>query len=196
MLLVASLPPAAGMLRAVQWLRGGRRRRSGDQVGVRSAVVSEIDGRLIVRTVDRSDGLGIERPELITTDGFPDLAASAVGELAIEALEQTREIPRPMSWPRRSEYAQPLLAASPGRYRSFRSWQRAARQVNVSASATEITLIREHPDLSRGSWGPAESVARPVDDWPQHVTLPPDASAADIGQALLAVLQQPSLRDA
>jgi hypothetical protein len=185
---------AAGMLVVVPW--GGRDRRSGGQVQVRSAAVSEIDGRLIVRTVDRSGGLGIERSELVTMDGFPDLAPAAVGGLVVKALEQTREVPRPTSWPRLSEFARPLLVASPGRYRSFRSWQRAPRQVSVHASADEISLTREHPDLDRGSWMSADAVARPVEDWPQHITLLVGASPEDIGHAVLAILQQPSLRDA
>lgn len=189
-------PWCPGILVVVPWLRGGSGSRSDDRARVRSAVVSEIDGRLIVRTVDQSDGLGIERPELVTMDGFPDLAPSVVGDAVITALEQTREIPRPTSWPRLSDYAQPLLAASPGHYRSFRSWQRAARQVSVHASATEISVTREHPDLGRGSWMPAKTVARPVEDWPQRITLPLGGSPEDIGHAVLAVLQQPSLRDA
>ncbi|MDT4975659.1 MAG: hypothetical protein QOG98_1417, partial [Pseudonocardiales bacterium] len=96
---------------------GGRRQ-------VRSCSVYEIDGRLIVRTLDRSDGLGIERDEHVQIDGFPDVAAAALGTAVAEALDRAREIARPTSWRSLSEYAQPLLAASPGRYRSYRSWQR------------------------------------------------------------------------
>lgn len=156
----------------------------------------EIDGRLLIRTVDRSDGLGIERDEASVIDGFPAVRAEVLGAELVAALDRTLEIPRPSSWRRLSEHAQPLLAASPVRYRSFRSWQRAARMVGVSAGPDKISVRRWHPDLARGSWMPAAGVGRPVEDWPQQIELPALASPHDLGAAVLALLSQPALRDA
>jgi hypothetical protein len=158
--------------------------------------VYEIEGRLLIRTVDMSDGLGMERDDISTLDGFPGVAAAAVGATVVAALDRTREIPRPTSWRRRSEYSQPLLAASPSRYRSYRAWQRAARYVGVHAGPDGISVTRWHPDLSRGSWEPAEDVGRPVDGWPQEIKLPATASEDEIGGAVIELLGQPSLRDA
>jgi hypothetical protein len=150
------------MVVAVRWSRKKVDGAGGSEV--RGCSVYEIDGRLLVRTVDQSDHLGIERDEVVALDGFPDVAATAVGAAVVEALNRTREIPRPTSWRRRSEHARPLLAASPGRYQSYRSWQRAARHVSVHATRDKISVTRWHPDLSRGSWLPAEDVGRPVDE--------------------------------
>jgi hypothetical protein len=47
---------------------------------VGSCAVYEIDGRLLVRTVDMSDGLGIERDDTFSMDGFPDVDARIVGD--------------------------------------------------------------------------------------------------------------------
>jgi hypothetical protein len=174
-----------------------RSKQSGDstQAEVRSCSIYEIDGRLLVRTLDRSDGLGIERDESTVLDGFPDLAPGAVGEAVGEALDRTVEVRRPASWRPSSECAQPLLAASPKRYRSYRAWQRAARQVSVHATLDKISVQRWHPDLSRNSWMPPADVGRPVEDWPQEIDLPASATPEEIGAAVLDVLRQPPVRD-
>ena len=56
---------------------------------------------------------------------------------------------------RRLEHAQPLFDASPRRYRSFRSWQRRARHVDLAVRADGVRLARLHADLGRGAWLPA-----------------------------------------
>jgi hypothetical protein len=183
-----------GMVDAVQW--SWKKADSASRSEVRACSVYEIDGRLLVRTVDQSDHLGLERAETIALDGFPEVPATAVGAAVVEALDRTREIPRPTSWRRLSGHAQPLLAASPSLYRSYRTWQRTARHVSVLAKPDKISVTRWHPDLSRGSWVPAADVGRPVGDWPQEIELPAAASLQEIGTAVLDGLSQPSLRDA
>ena len=74
--------------------------------------------------------------------------------------------------------------------------RRQAERLAAALRAQDDTIVvtRSHPDLTRGSWLSAASVGRPVEDWPQEVTLPSSASAAELGAAVLAVLEQPPLR--
>lgn len=159
----------------------------------RMAAVYEIDGRLLVRTVNSCGGAGIEADAITVLDGFPDLEARQLGQAVQAALIQCREIPMPRTWPSTPEYARPFLELSPRRYRSYRAWQRAARYAFVTASAESIRAERRFPDLGRGAWGPMP--ASPADRaWTDDVAMAPAAPADILGNALLTVLAAPPLR--
>ena len=105
----------------------GRRRHRSDShttgrlVPGSGVAIYEIDGRLLIRTIDGSDSLGIERNDFEVIDNNAD--PEVIGRAIVEAADRAREVPRPTTWPAQSEYAAPLLAASPRRYRSYRAWQ-------------------------------------------------------------------------
>ncbi|MGH9124314.1 MAG: hypothetical protein ACRDZ8_06250 [Acidimicrobiales bacterium] len=72
-----------------------------------------MDGRVLLRPVDGSGGLGIERNDTTTVDGFPGLNPRQLGEAVLVALATVWEIPRHEHWSATSAYAAPLLSASP-----------------------------------------------------------------------------------
>jgi hypothetical protein len=161
---------------------------SGDVPGG-GASIYEVKGRLLIRTVDGSDSLGIERNETVVIDGYPDVDAETLGRAVVAAVDQAREVPRPTTWPKLAEYAAPLLAASPGSYRSYRAWQREARHVSVTRRSKEWEIYRWRADLTRGSWGPAEAGGQD-----QRISaqgrLPRDAESAEVGTTVLALLAE------
>lgn len=167
-------------------------RQAGRDVPGSGAAVYEIDGRLLIRTIDGSDGLGIERDDVDVIDGYDDTEADILGRAIVAAVDRAGEVPRPATWRSRSDYAAPLLAASPRRYRSYRAWQRAARHVSVDCGPDGWQISRLYPDLDHGGWQPAD-----VDDDAHSRSarrrLPADAMPSDVGTAVLDCLQEPPL---
>ncbi len=155
--------------------------------------VYEIDGRLILRVIDGSGGLGIERSESLLVDGFPDVDAVTLGDHVVSLAADVRSVELPASSSKLSEYARPLLDVSPGRYRSYRSWQRAARRVTVTVRPDAIRLVRMHADLGRGSWRPIDPDHPRAAGHPQQTVLDLSATAAAIGAAVLDLLAQPPI---
>ncbi|MEV4134773.1 hypothetical protein AB0J72_21695 [Dactylosporangium sp. NPDC049742] len=159
-----------------------------------AAAVYEIDGRLLLQTVHRSGRAGISERHVDVLDGYPDVTAEALGDAIGVALARSREIPWPASWPTMREVTAPHLASSPRRYRSWRSWQRAARYVSVHVTADAVHLRRWLPDLGGGGWEP-RPVDAPGDGWTYDLTIGGDATPAGIGTAVLTLLESPPLRD-
>ncbi|MEV4517723.1 hypothetical protein AB0K00_53290 [Dactylosporangium sp. NPDC049525] len=161
---------------------------------VRTAAVYEIDGRLLVRTVNRCGHAGIEEKRTDIVDGYPGIEPGELGRTVQAALARCREVSWPTSWPLMRDYARPLLELSPRRYRSYRSWQRAARYASVRATEESVRAERWYPDLGRGGWEPIPS--DPVEDeWTYEVVVPADVGLAGMGAAILTVLAAPPLRD-
>ena len=95
----------------------------------RKVDVFEIDGRLLLQTVNETtQGIPVTGTVCEAIDGDPDVAPGALGEAALRALGQGRVVPHPGlgERPKAKDYAGPLLANSPKRYGSDRSWMRAA----------------------------------------------------------------------
>ena len=82
------------------------------------------------------------------------------------------------------------MAQSPKRYRSYRSWQMAARYVSVRRIPDGWSMVRWHPDLGRGAWLPP-AVESADDTYPQEIRLDGGAAAEALGQAVLDLLTQP-----
>ena len=153
----------------------------------------EIDGRLLVRTVNRCGRAGFEDEHTDVVDGYPGVEPGELGGIVQAALARCREVSWPSSWPPKRDYARPLLELSPRRYRSYRSWQRAARYASVCATDESVRAERWHPDLGRGGWEPIPS--DPVgEEWIYEVVVPADAGLAGMGAAILMVLAAPPLR--
>lgn len=156
------------------------------------AAVYETDGRLLVRTVDSWGGAGIEDKHTDVVDGYPGVMPDEVGRMVRAALARCREVQAPGAWPPLREYARPLLELSPRRCRSYRSWQRAARHVNVTGKAGSVRVQRWLPDLGRGGWYLAPS--DPQSECIYDTTVPVDAGAAVHGAAVLTTLETPPLQ--
>jgi hypothetical protein len=162
---------------------------------VRTAAVYEIDGRLLVRTVHCCGRAGIEDDYTDIVDGSPGIEPGELGRTVQAALARCREVSWPSSWRPMRDYARPLLELSPRRYRSYRSWQRAARHASVRATEESVRAERWHPDLGRGGWEPIPS--EPVEEeWIYEMVAPADVGLAGMGAAILAVLAAPPLRGA
>ncbi|GIH21365.1 hypothetical protein [Rugosimonospora africana] len=155
----------------------------------RMAAIYEIDGRLLVRTVDSWGGAGIEDKHTDVLDGYPDVMPDELGRIVQAALARCREVQPPSSWPPLRDYARPLLELSPRRYRSYRSWQRAARYAQIAEKAGSMRVERWLPDLGRGAWFPASD--DPQDEWTYMTAVPADAGPAVLGAAVLTVLGAP-----
>jgi hypothetical protein len=151
--------------------------------------VYETDGRLVLRVVDGSDGLGIERDENHVVVGLDELDPRSLGELVVSLAGQAQELVRPTSWPKLSEYAAPLIASAPTRHRSYRSWQRATRYVSVSLVG-QVGCTRLHADLSHGSWIPAGGEASA---FPQRIELGSSTTSDEIGSAVMQLLVEPPI---
>ena len=158
------------------------------------AVVYEINGRLLVRTVDSWGRAGIENEYTVVVDGYPDLTPDEVGQTVQAALDRGREVQPPKPWPPLREYARPLLELSPRRYRSYRSWQRAARRVSVAEKAGSVRVERWLPDLGRGGWYPGSS--DPQGEWTYETVVPADVGPAVLGAACLTTLEAPPVQGA
>lgn len=176
---------------------GRRRERSDPDTTGRSvpgsgAAIYEIDGRLLIRTIDGSDSLGIERDDVQVID--IDADREVIGRAIIEAADRAREIPRPTTWPTQSEHAASLLAASPRHFRSYRAWQRAARYVGVHARPDRWHVQRWYPDLNRGGWQPPDETDQSESHGATRL-LPLSASPSDIGAEVIALLHEPPLAD-
>jgi hypothetical protein len=176
----------------------GRRRDRSDShttgrlVPGSGVAIYEIDGRLLIRTIDGSDSLGIERNDFEVIDNNAD--PEVIGRAIVEAADRAREVPRPTTWPAQFEYAAPLPAASPRHFRSYRAWQRAARYVHVQARPDHWHLQRWYPDLNRAGWQPSDE----TDQSGSHRAarrLPPSANPSDIGAEVIALLHEPPLAD-
>lgn len=153
------------------------------------AAVYEVEGRLLIRTCDGSDGLSIERDETIAIEDYPDVDADTLGCAVVAAADQALEVSRPSTWRKLSEYAAPLLAASPGKYRSYRAWQQVARYVHITRTAEAWTVTHFYPDLTSGSWLPDESENQSQSDSVQG-RLPRDATPAEVGAMVLIALAE------
>lgn len=103
------------------------------------AAVYEVERRLLIRTCDGSDGLAIERDETISIEDDLNVDEETLGCAVVAAADKALEVSRPSSWWKLSEYAAPRLAASPGKYRSYRAWQRVARYVHITRTADAWT---------------------------------------------------------
>lgn len=160
----------------------------------RMAAVYEINGRLLVCTVDSWGGAGVENKPTVAVDGYPDVTPDKVGQIVQAALAQCREVQPPQPWPPPREYARPFLELSPRRYRSYRSWQRAARFVSVDVEAGSMLVQRWLPDLGRGGWSPVP--ADPPSEWTYETVIPAEAGSAVVGAAVLTVLEAPPLQEA
>jgi len=113
----------------------------------RGVSIYEIDGRLLVRTVDSAKGLGFERTSSAMLDGYPGVDPAALGQLVIDAATAVRAIPHPRQHSTPAHFGATLMAESPTRYRSHRSWQRAARHVSGALMLDRWALERWHdPD--------------------------------------------------
>lgn len=154
--------------------------------------VHETEGRIILRVVDGWGGLGIERDENHVFDGYPDVDADRLGTMITEMLFEAREADRPERRRPISEYAAPLIAASPGRFRSHRAWQRATRYVSVSTGAG-LACHRFHADLGRGAWEAVSPDDVRCAGYPQDVDLGSATTSADLGAAVLQLLEQPPI---
>lgn len=167
--------------------------------------IYEVQGRLLIRTMDGSGGLGIERLDAATIDGYPDVDTELLGQTVIDALESAREIPRPSSWTEMSDHtnrraagsnrpANPLVAASPGTYRSFRAWQRVARRVSVARTSESWTTVIWGAELSSGGWLPASGQeADEILSGQRRV--PRDATPAEVGEMVMHLLTYPPIAD-
>lgn len=158
--------------------------------------VYEVDSRILVRAVDGSDRMGIERDDQLAVDGYPEISAADLGRTVLDVAATVVEVPRPTSWPTRREYALLFITASPRRYRSWRQWQMAARSVSVHAGQREWELERMQPDLGRGGWLPVTRNRGELsnDGWPQKEAVPFDAPPQEMGAALLRLLEEPPMR--
>lgn len=157
------------------------------------AKVYEIDGRLLIRTVNNCGGAGIEDGSTVVVDGYPTIAPDELGQTVQAALDRCRDVPMPSSWPPMRDYARPFLELSPRRYRSYRAWQRATRSVFVQANADSVRVQRQFPELGRGAWRPAATQAD--DTWTYEVVVTADAGTAALGSAVLKVLEAPPLQE-
>jgi hypothetical protein len=151
------------------------------------AAVYEIDGRLLVRTVDSWGRAGIEDEHTDVLDGYPGVMPAELGRIVQVALARCREVQPPSSWPPLRDHARPLLELSPRRFRSYRSWQRAARHVQIAEKAGSVRVERWLPD--RGGWCPASD--DPQNEWTYETAVPADAGPAVLGAAVLTTLEAP-----
>ena len=128
---------------------------------------------------------------LVSCCGGPRPCCTVPGALIVVLLGSARVVDMPEWWPPLSEYAGPLLAAAPRRFRSHRAWQRASRHVSVELADGGVRAVRLHADLGRGAWLPAV-----VDDprhagYPQRLDLPSPPTSTAIGEAMARLLRQP-----
>jgi hypothetical protein len=159
-----------------------------------AAKVFEIDGRLIIRTVNETpEGIGVVDDESVVLDGFPEVPVNLIGKAVKDALRRCRTVPRPNPWPLRSEFAAPLLALSPKRYRSYRAWLRASREATVRKTPNGLFVERLYPDLATGTRSSTGYL--PGYGYQRTVQLQRNASAMLVGAAIVRVLQQPPVRD-
>jgi hypothetical protein len=62
---------------------------------IAEATMYEVDGRLIVASVDRSpDGIGVARDPDATLDGYPEIVDDVIGQAVRGALAACRHVPR------------------------------------------------------------------------------------------------------
>lgn len=179
-------------------LKRWRSKAAGAYVPGSGVSIHEVRGRLLIRTIDGSDGPGIERSDSDVIDGYPDVDAELLGRTVIEAMDRARTVLRPSTSTERSEAwnrpSNPLVTSSPGTYRSFRAWQRVARRVSVARTGEGWTAEVWAAELSSGGWQPVSAQEAEEILAVQH-RLSRNASPAEVGAMVLNLLTYPPVAD-
>ena len=153
-----------------------------------------IDGRVLIRTIDSDGGAPAPRTASASiVEDFGNVEAEQIGAAVLGAARDAQRLEE-STQPRASEYNASLLAETDGKYKSFRTWQRAVRHVNAAVHADRWQLTRLHPDL-KGGWTTARASDPAHADYPQRFDLQLYADADELGDAVMQLLAEPSLRE-